>query len=70
MVCCAATTTAPAPPPRSISWLLGYELWLVPNLWADDASVFELFTPLYTFEKGAEGRAWYRIGVVSRSWSA
>ena len=57
-------STLSLPPSGSISWLLGYELWLVPNLWADDAHILELFTPLYTFEKGAEGRAWWRIGVV------
>ena len=51
-----------------VSWLLGYEFWIVPNLWSDDASIFELFTPLYTFDAGAEGRRWHRIGAVSRPY--
>jgi hypothetical protein len=45
-------------------WLLGYDLWILPNLWSDDAGITELFKPLYTFKKSAGGQSMYRIGTV------
>lgn len=39
----------------SIVWLFGYELWIVPNLWSDTASIVDAFRPAYTFEKSEGG---------------
>lgn len=43
----------------SLFWLLGYSFWILPNLWADDVPIMELFKPLYTFAKSEGGGKWY-----------
>ena len=44
-----------------VFWLLGYEAWILPNVFDDDLPVNESFKPLFSFEKGGEGEGTARI---------
>mmetsp|Transcript_11553 Transcript_11553/g.13270 ORF Transcript_11553/g.13270 Transcript_11553/m.13270 type:complete len:314 (+) Transcript_11553:75-1016(+) len=32
-------------------WLLGYDFWILPNVFMDDLGIYDSFIPLYSFEK-------------------
>ena len=38
---------------RSLFWIVGFEFWILPNLWSDDVSIIEAFKPAYTWAKGS-----------------
>ena len=44
-------------------WILGYDFWILPNLFDEQLGFFASFVPLYSFEKTKEGQLYYRIGV-------
>jgi hypothetical protein len=47
-----------------LSWLVGWELWIIPNLWAD-VMPWEIHRPLYTLKRSEGGSVWLRIvGIV------
>merc|ERR1711991_1266392 len=33
-------------------WIAGYDFWILPNFFDEEASIMQSVTPLYTFEKG------------------
>ena len=45
------------------AWLVGWEVWLLPNLWAD-VPVWELFKPAYTVARAKKGAALMRLGFI------
>lgn len=45
-----------------VGWILGYEFWVLPNVFDDDATVSESFDPYWSFEPTGEGQMSYRIG--------
>lgn len=49
----------------TLIWIFGYEFWLFPNLFDDDASFFESFQPLFSSEKSSTSfEAWISRFVV------
>ncbi len=42
-------------------WMVGYNVWVFPNLFDDDSS---MFSPVYSVERAAKGQAWLRISAV------
>eukprot|EP00924_Labyrinthula_sp_SR-Ha-C_P005525 maker-scaffold_68-snap-gene-0.92-mRNA-1 protein AED:0.00 eAED:0.00 QI:163/1/1/1/1/1/2/1106/330 len=46
-------------------WLFGFEVWLFPNLFDDDASIVESFIPVITFEKGSTSNESWILRAVS-----
>jgi translocation protein SEC62 len=44
-------------------WMLGYEFWILPNLFDEEANVADSFKPLFSFEPTKPGQLPYRIGV-------
>jgi translocation protein SEC62 len=44
-------------------WILGYDFWILPNLFDEQLGFFASFVPLYSFEKTKDGQLYYRIGV-------
>jgi hypothetical protein len=44
------------------AWLVGYELWLLPNVFDDDLA---MFTPWVSLEKSPQGQGWWRAGAVA-----
>lgn len=47
-----------------ISWLFGYEFWILPRLFDESLSFQDSFKPVYSLDKGSAGQGYYRIGVV------
>mmetsp|Transcript_16234 Transcript_16234/g.23116 ORF Transcript_16234/g.23116 Transcript_16234/m.23116 type:complete len:328 (-) Transcript_16234:72-1055(-) len=45
-------------------WILGYDFWILPNLFDEALGFVDSFKPLYSFEKTKEGQLVYRIGVA------
>ena len=41
-------------------WCIGYDFWILPNLFDESLTVVESFKPLYTFEKTPKGQGIYR----------
>jgi len=41
-------------------WVLGYECWILPNLFDESLTFVESFKPTYSFENGAKGQRYYR----------
>jgi translocation protein SEC62 len=46
-------------------WILGYDFWLLPNLFDESLSFVDSFKPVYMFEKSKPGQLPYRIGVAA-----
>ena len=41
-------------------WGLGFDFWILPNIFADDLGVYDSFIPLYTFGKATDWNStWY-----------
>ena len=49
------------------TWIMGWELWLLPNIFADDLGFCDSFRPGYSFDKGENGQLNYRIATLVRS---
>ena len=45
-------------------WLFGYEFWVFPRLFDESLSFQDSFKPVYSFEPGAAGQGYYRIGAL------
>lgn len=43
-------------------WILGWELWFLPNLFDESLGFFESFVPVVSCEKTKEGQLMYRLG--------
>ena len=43
-------------------WVLGYEFWILPNLFDEALGFVESFQPVYSFESTKPGQLPYRIG--------
>jgi hypothetical protein len=48
----------------TLSWIVGFDVWIIPNLWAD-VPVQDIFRPLYTVSRSNPGQAAYRLAVVA-----
>lgn len=46
-----------------LGWMVGYSVWIVPNLWAD-VPIQEIFKPMFTMSKSSPGQAMYRMAVI------
>lgn len=46
------------------TWMLGYELWFLPNLFDETLNFVDSFKPVYSFEPTKPGQLPYRIGVA------
>ncbi|KAL7491552.1 hypothetical protein ACHAWT_002444 [Skeletonema menzelii] len=44
-------------------WIIGYELWLLPNLFDESLGFCESFVPVISCEKTKDGQLMYRVGV-------
>jgi translocation protein SEC62 len=44
-------------------WIVGYECWVLPNLFDENMSFTDSFKPIYSFESAKPGQLPYRIGV-------
>jgi translocation protein SEC62 len=44
-------------------WIVGYECWVLPNLFDENMSFTDSFKPIYSFETAKPGQLPYRIGV-------
>jgi hypothetical protein len=47
----------------AVVWVFGWDLWLLPNLWADEP-VWEIFSPVVTFKRSGDSRPYLRLGLV------
>lgn len=47
-----------------VMWLLGYDFWIFPRLFDESLSFQDSFKPVYSFDKGSTGQAYYRIGIL------
>jgi len=45
-------------------WILGYDFWILPNLFDEQLGFFASFVPLYSLERTKDGQLYYRIGVA------
>lgn len=45
------------------AWIVGYDLWLFPNLWADEPNILDSFRPTYTAEWRGSDQLAYRLAV-------
>lgn len=45
-----------------LAWIVGYELWVLPNLFDDNKT---LYWPLYSVEKSGPGQGLYRVGALA-----
>lgn len=46
-------------------WIVGYEVWIFPNLFDESLTFQDSFKPIYSFEQTAEGQGYYRLGMVA-----
>ena len=46
-------------------WLLGFEVWILPNVFDDDLSVSDSFKPLLTFERAEPGQMQIRLATLA-----
>jgi translocation protein SEC62 len=44
-------------------WIVGYEFWMLPNLFDESLGFVESFKPVYSFEPTKPGQLPYRMGV-------
>ena len=44
-------------------WIIGYELWFLPNLFDESLGFCESFVPVISCEKTKDGQLMYRVGV-------
>ena len=44
-------------------WMIGYEFWILPNLFDESLGFVESFIPVYSFEKTKPGQLYFRLGV-------
>merc|ERR1712086_423223 len=44
-------------------WIIGYECWLLPNLFDESLGFFESFVPAVSVEPTKDGQLAYRVGV-------
>ena len=44
-------------------WVLGYEFWILPNLFDESLTFAESFKPGYSFDPGAKGQRYYRAAL-------
>jgi len=44
-------------------WIIGYDLWFLPNLFDEQLGFYDSFKPVFSCEKTREGQFFYRIGV-------
>jgi len=42
-------------------WYCGYDFWIMPNLWADDLGIIDIFRPLYSFAPRNDGKVMYVV---------
>jgi translocation protein SEC62 len=45
-------------------WMVGFEFWILPNLFDESLGFFESFVPVYSLESTKPGQLPYRIGVA------
>lgn len=45
-------------------WVLGYEVWILPNLFDEELTFADSFKPRYSFEDGAKGQRYYRFSLM------
>lgn len=45
-------------------WILGYELWIFPNLFDEELGFIESFKPIYSCQKTKSGQLMYRAGIA------
>lgn len=45
-------------------WILGFDFWLLPNLFDESLGFVESFQPIYSFEPTKKGQLPYRVGVA------
>lgn len=45
-------------------WIAGYDFWVFPRLFDETLGVTDSFKPAYSFEKGAAGQGYYRVGLL------
>mmetsp|Transcript_6147 Transcript_6147/g.13281 ORF Transcript_6147/g.13281 Transcript_6147/m.13281 type:complete len:341 (-) Transcript_6147:773-1795(-) len=45
-------------------WILGYDFWILPNLFDEELNVSDSFKPLYSLQKSAPGQGIFRLGVL------
>mmetsp|Transcript_19660 Transcript_19660/g.58475 ORF Transcript_19660/g.58475 Transcript_19660/m.58475 type:complete len:353 (-) Transcript_19660:99-1157(-) len=55
-------------------WVIGYDFWILPNLFDESLTFVDSFKPSYSFDPGAKGQRYYRaallVGTVSFfSWA-
>jgi hypothetical protein len=46
-------------------WPTGYSFWLLPNFTSDDAPIWLLFSPVYTFERSKGSNAYLRAALIA-----
>ena len=47
-----------------LSWLCGYSIWILPNVFDDDLSVSDSFKPLISMEQSSPGQSLTRVAVL------
>lgn len=47
----------------AVAWLAGWEVWVLPNLWAD-VPVHKIFSPPIEYKKAGSGAMWTRIALA------
>jgi translocation protein SEC62 len=45
-------------------WIVGFECWVLPNLFDENMAFYDSFKPIYSFEKAKPGQLPYRMGVA------
>ena len=45
-------------------WILGFEFWILPNLFDEDLGFVDSFKPLYSAERTKSGQLIYRVGIA------
>eukprot|EP00941_MAST-03F_sp_MAST-3F-sp1_P004178 g4178.t1 len=48
----------------AVSWICGYEFWILPNVFDEELGFFDSFKPGYSFEKTPPGQMYARVGLV------
>jgi len=42
-------------------WYCGYDFWIMPNLWADDLGLIDIFRPVYSWAPRNDGKVMYVV---------
>jgi len=45
-------------------WILGYDFWVLPNLFDETLGFVESFKPVYSLERSKAGQLYYRLGIA------